>query len=82
MKKSKFIDTYVHFLLSKISLFVEIGEQEIKHDRMHSDPPNEGFWIVAFDKQKLERMDHNQYELNLKKYVFITFTLIKSMKFR
>lgn len=33
---------------------------------MHSDPPDEGFGIVAIDEEQLEGVDHNQNELYLK----------------
>ena len=48
-------------------MFVKVGEKEVKHDCMKSDPPDESLWIIAFDKQKLESVDHNKHELNLEK---------------
>lgn len=55
---------YLGFL--KVSLFVEIREEVIEENGVHSDPPDEGTWVVAVYEQKLERVDEHQHKLNLK----------------
>lgn len=48
----------------RVLLFVELFEQEEKHDRVHADPPDERFRIVAIDEQQLERVNHDGQELD------------------
>lgn len=52
--------------LSVIRLLVEFLEQEEEHNGVHADPPDEGFWIVAVDEEKLESVKHDEHKLNLK----------------
>ena len=53
----------VHF--SFVGRFVEFIEEEKEHNGMHSNPPHEGFWIVAIDEEKLGCVNHDGDELNL-----------------
>ena len=52
--------------LAIVGLFVELFEEEEEHNSMHSNPPHEGFWIIAVNEEKLESMSHNCNELDLK----------------
>lgn len=54
--------------LSIVGLIVEFFEQEEEHNSVHSDPPNEGFRVVAVNKQKLEGVEHDSNKLNLKEF--------------
>lgn len=49
-----------------VSLLVEVREEEVKHDCMSSNEPDESLWIVAVHDQQLECMDHHEHELDLK----------------
>lgn len=51
-------------LLLLIRLGVEITEQKVEHDGVHTDPPDECFRIITFDEKKLERVDYYKDELN------------------
>lgn len=52
--------------LALVGLLVEFFEQEEEHDGVHSNPPDEGFRVVAVDEQELESMKHDENELDLK----------------
>lgn len=47
-------------------MLIEFFEKEEEHDGVHADPPDEGLWIVAVDEEKLECVQHDRDELNLK----------------
>lgn len=48
-----------------ISLIEEVLEQEEEHARVHSNPPDEGDWIVArIPDQQLEGVQHDGDELH------------------
>lgn len=57
--------THLEVLFLEIGLFVEISKQEVEHEGVKSDPPDEGLGVVTVDEQQLEGMDHNQNELDL-----------------
>jgi len=44
-------------------LIVKLLEQEEEHYGVHADPPDESLWVVAVDKEQLERMYHDSQEL-------------------
>lgn len=50
--------------LPAVRLLVEVGEEEVEHDRVHADPPDEGLRVVAVDEKQLEGVDHHQDELH------------------
>lgn len=54
------------FVSSIVGLVVEFFEEEEEHYRVHANPPNEGFRVVAVDKEELECVNHDAYELDLK----------------
>jgi hypothetical protein len=45
---------------------------------MHADPPDEGFWVVAVDEQKLESVNHDGNELDLKRGENASQSIIES----
>lgn len=47
-----------------VCLNIEVAEQEVKHDRVHSDPPDKHFRVVAFDEEKLESVEYHKNELH------------------
>ena len=49
-----------------ILLHVEVGEKDEENDSIQRYPVDEKHRVVAFDKQKLRRMQHDSDELNLK----------------
>lgn len=52
-------------LLAIVCLFIEVREQEIEQDSMGANEVCKLNWIVAIVlEQQLERMDHNQHELD------------------
>jgi hypothetical protein len=55
-----------------VRLFVEVREEEVEHNSVHSNPPDEGTRVVAIGEEKLEGVEHNSNKLNLK-YTNITF---------
>lgn len=55
---------YLLFRRFRVLLFVEFLEQEEEHDRVHADPPDKRFRVVAVDEQQLERVDHDCQELD------------------
>lgn len=59
---------YLHIGL--VCGLVEFIEKEEEHDGVHTDPPNECFWIVAVDEKQLECMYHDSHELDLYKKSF------------
>lgn len=52
-----------HFILL-VCLHIEVAEQEVKQDRVHSDPPDERLRVVAVDEEKLESVDKHKDELH------------------
>lgn len=48
-----------------IGLVVEVFKEEEEHDSVHSDPPDEGSWVVTLDEQQLEGMHHYTNKLHL-----------------
>ena len=50
------------FLLS-VALVVELVEEEEEHHSVKSDPPDKGLRVVAVYEEKLERVNHDKYEL-------------------
>jgi hypothetical protein len=57
--------SYHGFLLLVRSL-VEVGEEAEEQDTVASDPPDEGFGIIAVDEKQLEGVDDNCNKLDLK----------------
>lgn len=58
------LQTYFLFL-GCIGFLVKLVEQKVEHDGVHSNPPDESFWVVAINEEKLECVNHNGNELNL-----------------
>lgn len=58
--------------LSVIRLFVEFFEKEEEHDGVHSDPPYEGFGVIAVNEKQLEGVQHDENKLNLKRVKFFS----------
>lgn len=57
-----------NYLLAIIRLKIELSEQEEEHNSVHSDPPHESSWIVTiWSCQKLEGVNEDENELNLKR---------------
>lgn len=50
-----------------VSLLVEVGEEEVEHDGVHSNPPDKSAGVVAVGEKQLEGVQHNHHELNLKR---------------
>lgn len=48
-----------------VRLVVEVFEEEEEHNGVHADPPDKGARVVAFNEQKLERVQHDAYKLHL-----------------
>lgn len=48
------IITYLALL--EVCLFVEVREEVVEEHGVHADPPDEGAWVVAVNKQQLERV--------------------------
>lgn len=55
----------IHLNLLEVSLFVEIREEIVEQNGVHSNPPDEGSWIVTIDEKQLEGVEKYQHELNL-----------------
>lgn len=51
-------------LVRFVRALVELVEQEEEHDGVHSDPPDEGFRVVAVDEQQLEGVHHDGDKLD------------------
>lgn len=50
-----------------VGLLVEVGEEEVEHDWVQTDEPDEGLGVVALHEEELEGVDHHQHELHLEK---------------
>lgn len=59
------LGVFQSFLLVAVILFVEVGEQEQKHDAVKPNPHHEAFWIFAISEQCLELMSEDCDELKL-----------------
>lgn len=61
------LGVFQSFLLVAVVLFVEVGEQEQKHDAVKSNPHHEAFRVFAISEQSLELMSEDCDELNLRR---------------
>ena len=56
--------SFERFLWPFVGLVVEVTEQEVEKYGVHSDPPDEGTWVIAVDEEQLEGVNHYENELN------------------
>jgi hypothetical protein len=61
------ITNLLESLLLLVRLLVEVGEEEVEHDGVHSNPPDKGTGVVAVGEKQLEGVEHDHHELNLKR---------------
>lgn len=48
-----------------VRMLVEIVEQDVEHDRVHQDEPDERLRVVTLDEQQLDRVYEHHDELHL-----------------
>lgn len=68
LHKRRLTNAYLQFgfllLVLDVGLLVEVGEQEIEHEGVHADPPDESSRVVALGEQQLEGVGHHEHELD------------------